>query len=171
MIDKVFNVLFICTHNSARSIMAEGLLNRAGQGRFRAFSAGSDPRGEVHPLALLTLERLRLPTEGYRSKSWGEFAQADAPAMDFVLTVCDKAAGEVCPTWPGQPVSAHWGVPDPLSLGPDLQAQRKALSNAYLLLHRRISIFLALPVDKLDRLSLQHELTHIGQLAEPGTGS
>lgn len=168
---RIFNVLFICTGNSARSILAEALLRHHGAGRFRAFSAGSHATGEVHPLALELLQRNHLSTDHLRSKTWAEFSREDAPAMDFVLTVCDKAAGEVCPTWPGQPVSAHWGVPDPLSLGPDLQAQRKALSNAYLLLHRRISIFLALPVDKLDRLSLQHELTHIGQLAEPGTGS
>lgn len=159
---KVQNVLFICTHNSARSIMAEGLMNRAGHGSFVAHSAGSDPRGEVHPLALATLARMRLPTDGYRSKSWSEFAAADAPRMDFVLTVCDKAAGEVCPVWPGQPITAHWGVYDPSAVqGSDADRER-AFWDVATMLKRRIDLMLALPVHSLDRLALQREVRDIG---------
>jgi arsenate reductase len=162
MSDKVYNVLFICTHNSARSIMAEGLLNSAGRGGFVAYSAGSQPRGEVHPLALETLAKLRLPTEGYRSKSWGEFATADAPQMDFVFTVCDNAAGEVCPVWPGQPMTAHWGVPDPSAAGGDDEQRAKAFWNVATMLKRRIDLMLALPLASLDRLALQREVREIG---------
>lgn len=162
MSDKVYNVLFICTHNSARSIIAEGLLNSAGRGRFVAYSAGSQPRGEVHPLALATLARLRLPTEGYRSKSWSEFATADAPQMDFVFTVCDNAAGEVCPVWPGQPMTAHWGVPDPSATVGDDEQRAKAFWNVATMLKRRIDLMLALPLASLDRLALQREVREIG---------
>jgi arsenate reductase len=162
MSDKVYNVLFICTHNSARSIMAEGLLNSAGRGGFVAYSAGSQPRGEVHPLALATLAKLRLPTEGYRSKSWGEFATADAPQMDFVFTVCDNAAGEVCPVWPGQPMTAHWGVPDPSAAVGDDEQRAKAFWNVATMLKRRIDLMLALPLASLDRLALQREVREIG---------
>jgi arsenate reductase len=163
MSDKVYNVLFICTHNSARSIMAEGLLNSAGHGGFVAHSAGSQPRGSVHPLALATLARMRLPTEGYRSKSWAEFARPGAPQMDFVFTVCDNAAGEVCPVWPGQPMTAHWGVPDP-SAAPGGDEQRAlAFWDVATQLKRRIDLMLALPLASLDRLSLQHEVREIGK--------
>lgn len=162
MSDKVYNVLFICTHNSARSIMAEGLLNTAGRGAFVAYSAGSDPRGEVHPLALATLARLRLPTDGYRSKSWSEFAAADAPRMDFVLTVCDKAAGEVCPVWPGQPMTAHWGVYDPSAVQGTRDQQEQAFRDVATMLKRRIDLMLALPIHALDRLALQREVRDIG---------
>lgn len=162
MSDKVYNVLFICTHNSARSIMAEGLLNSAGRGNFVAYSAGSQPRGEVHPLALATLAKLRLPTGGYRSKSWSEFAVADAPQMDFVFTVCDNAAGEVCPVWPGQPMTAHWGVPDPSATLGDDEQRAKAFWNVATMLKRRIDLMLALPLASLDRLAIQREVREIG---------
>ena len=162
MSDKVYNVLFICTHNSARSIMAEGLLNSAGRGGFVAYSAGSQPRGDVHPLALATLTKLHLPTDGYRSKSWGEFATADAPQMDFVFTVCDNAAGEVCPVWPGQPMTAHWGVPDPSAITGDEEQRAKAFWNVATMLKRRIDLMLALPLASLDRLALQREVREIG---------
>lgn len=161
---RPYNVLFICTHNSARSIMAEAILNQLGAGRFRAYSAGSHPGDAVHPLALEVLERNRMNTAGVRSKSWSEFSQPDAPVMDFVLTVCDKAAGEVCPIWPGQPMSAHWGVEDPAAAQGSLEEQRKAFSHAFMLLNRRIAIFQNLPMDKLDRLSLQGELHRIGKV-------
>ncbi len=161
---RTYNVLFICTHNSARSIMAEAILNQLGEGRFQAWSAGSHPAASVHPLAIELLERHRMKTQGVRSKSWLEFSRADAPVMDFVLTVCDKAAGEVCPVWPGQPMSAHWGVEDPAAAGGSPEAQRKAFSHAFMLLNRRIAIFQNLPIDKLDKLSLQSELRRIGQV-------
>lgn len=165
MQDKTYNLLFLCTGNSARSILAEGLANHLGKGRFRAYSAGSHPAGRVNPFALAVLEHYRLPTDGYRSKSWDEFARADAPIMDFVLTVCDNAAGEVCPVWPGQPMTAHWGVPDPAAVeGPDEQKMR-AFTDTALILRRRIELLLALPLHKLDRLAIQHEVKHIGQQA------
>ena len=163
-----FNVLFICTHNSARSIMAEAILNQMGRNRFRAFSAGSQPAGQVHPLAIELLERNKIDTSGVRSKNWDEFAQSDAPPMDFVLTVCDKAAGEVCPVWPGQPMTAHWGVEDPSSVEGTLEERKKAFSNAFVLLNRRIAIFQNLPFDKLDKLSLQSELRNIGLVRNLG---
>ncbi len=162
MSEKVYNVLFICTQNSARSIMAEALLNSAGRGRFMAWSAGSQPRGEVHPLALATLGRMRLPTEGYRSKRWSEFAAPGAPPMDFVLTVCDNAAGEVCPVWPGQPMTAHWGVPDPSTVQGDDALREKAFRDVAMMLKRRIDLMLALPIASLDRLALQREVRDIG---------
>ena len=163
MARRVYSALFLCTGNSARSILAEALLNRWGQGRFRAFSAGSFPKGAVHPLALDLLNRLGLPATGMRSKSWNEFATADAPAMDFVFTVCDQAAGEVCPVWPGNPVTAHWGVPDPAALE-GTEAQRKqAFTDALRSLEARIKLFVSLPVDKLDRLALKREVDRIGR--------
>jgi len=161
MSHKVYNVLFICTHNSARSIMAEGLMNSAGRGNFVAYSAGSQPGGAVHPLALATLARMHLPTDGYRSKSWSEFATADAPQMDFVFTVCDNAAGEVCPVWPGQPMTAHWGVPGPSAAGDDEQ-RAKAFWDVAMMLKRRIDLMLALPLASLDRLAIQREIREIG---------
>jgi protein-tyrosine-phosphatase len=160
---KIFNVLFICTGNSARSILAEGLLNSLGQGRFRAYSAGSHPKGEVHPFALATLERQGLPTSGYRSKSWDEFVQPGAPKFDFIFTVCDNAAGEVCPVWPGKPMSAHWGVPDPVTVEGSEEVRRKAFNDAAVVLKRRIELFLSLPLEKLDAMSLQKELQDIGK--------
>ncbi|WP_205191639.1 arsenate reductase ArsC [Burkholderia sp. LMG 13014] len=163
MTDTTYSALFICTGNSARSILAEGLLNELGQGRFRAWSAGSHPKGEVHPLALATLERLRLPTTGYRSKSWDEFVVPGAPLFDFIFTVCDNAAGEACPLWPGQPVSAHWGVPDPAAVVGTEEQQRKAFMDAAITLRRRIELFLSLPLQRLDAMSLQRELHDIGR--------
>lgn len=159
---RVFNVLFICTANSARSIMAEAILNQLGAGRYRAYSAGSQPAGQVNPYAVELLQRNRFRIDSLRSKTWEEFATPDAPAMDFVLTVCDNAAGEVCPVWPGQPMSAHWGVPDPAAAQGTEEDKQRAFSDAFLTLNRRITIFLALPFDKLDKLSLQSELHRIG---------
>ena len=163
MSSHTYNVLFICTGNSARSIMAEAILNQLGGGRFRAYSAGSQPAGTVNPMAIELLARNRFKTTGLRSKNWDEFSAPDAPRMDFVLTVCDKAAGEICPVWPGQPMSAHWGVEDPVAVEGDDAHRRKAFSDAFRILNRRIAIFLSLPLDKLDRLSLQNELRRIGK--------
>ena len=160
---RPFNVLFLCTGNSARSIIGECILNRLGMGRFKAFSAGSHPKGDVHPLALATLERLRMPTSGYRSKSWDEFVAPGAPLFDFIFTVCDNAAGEACPLWPGQPVSAHWGVPDPAAVEGTEEQQRKAFMDAAITLRRRIELFLSLPLQRLDAMSLQRELHDIGR--------
>ena len=163
MSDKVFNVLFLCTGNSARSIIAEAVLNQLGRGRFKAFSAGSMPTGSVNPHVLDLLQRNQMPTEGIRSKSWVEFARPDAPKLDFVFTVCDQAAGEVCPVWPGQPMTAHWGLEDPAMVeGED--AQQRAVKNAFMQLNRRIGIFTSLPLEKIERLSLQKELDAIGAL-------
>jgi arsenate reductase len=161
----MFNVLFLCTGNSARSIMAEALLNNLaiGGGKFKAFSAGSFPRGEVHPLAIETLAANRLPTTGYRSKSWDEFSAAGAPRMDFVFTVCDQAASEVCPIWPGQPVTAHWGIPDPAAVEGSDEEKRRAFRDALLTLRRRIELFTNLPLDSLKGLALQERLSQIGQ--------
>ncbi len=166
MSNTAYNVLFICTANSARSIMAEAILNHAGAGKFRAYSAGSHPAGQVNPHALALLQRNHFSTQGLRSKDWSEFAGPDAPHMHFVLTVCDKAAGEVCPVWPGQPMSAHWGVEDPAAATGSDEAIGRAFSDAFRVLHRRISIFLNLPLDKLDRLSLQNELHGIGRVRD-----
>jgi arsenate reductase (thioredoxin) len=162
MADKTFNVLFLCTGNSARSIMAETLLNAMGKGRFKAFSAGSHATGKVNPLALELIAKNRLSTEGLRSKNWDEFAVAGVPELQFVFTVCDQAAGEVCPVWPGQPMSAHWGVDDPAAVTGSDEDKRKAFFRAYSQLANRISIFLNLPLDKLDRLALQKKLDEIG---------
>lgn len=167
MENRPYNVLFICTGNSARSLMAEAVLNQLGQGRFRAFSAGSRPAGTPHPMTVELLQRNRYDTSTLRSKSWDEFAVPGAPEMDFVLTVCDKAAGEVCPLWPGQPISAHWGVEDPAAATGPEDKRRQAFNDALLVLSRRIAIFLALPLDKLDRLALQKELGRIGLTDKP----
>jgi arsenate reductase (thioredoxin) len=156
-----YNVLFLCTGNSARSILAEAILNKEGARRFRAFSAGSQPRGEVHPAALHLLEELGLATNGYRSKDWNEFAAPGAPPLDFVFTVCDNAAGEVCPVWPGQPMTAHWGIEDPAAVQGEEQPQ--AFRNAFFALQRRIGLFLSLPLDSIDELSLQTRLREIGR--------
>jgi arsenate reductase len=161
--DKIYNVLFVCTGNSARSIVAEGLLNHLGHGRFRAFSAGSRPTGTVNPMALWALESLNLPAEGFRSKSWNEFAQPDAPPLDFVFTVCDNAAGEVCPVWPGQPTTAHWGVPDPAAFEGPEQRKQQLFHDTALILKRRIELMLALPLEKLDAMSLRQAVRDIGQ--------
>lgn len=166
MNSRVYNVLFICTGNSARSIMAESILNQLGRGRFLAFSAGSHPAGKVHPQVVELLQRNRFETSALRSKSWDEFAQAQAPQMDFVLTVCDKAAGEVCPYWPGQPVSAHWGVEDPASAQGNDDQKRKAFSDAFRILNIRISMFLSLPLEKLDKLALTKQLEEIGKISD-----
>lgn len=163
MADRSYNVLFLCTGNSARSIMAEAALGRHGGDRFRAFSAGSFPKGQVHPMTLETLARLNYKTDGFRSKSWDAFAGPDAPPLDFVFTVCDNAAGEVCPVFPGQPMKAHWGVPDPVAAEGDEEARRKAFRNAYFELERRVQIFTNLRLEALDRLALQRRLDDIGQ--------
>ncbi len=157
-----YNVLFLCTGNSARSIMAEAILNFRGGPNFRAYSAGSHPTGRVNPYALRQLEHCHLPAAGYRSKSWDEFSKPDAPKFDFVFTVCDNAANEVCPVWPGQPVTAHWGIPDPAAVtGTEEQIQR-AFGEAYVALDRRIGLFLALPIQSLDRLAIQKAVRQIG---------
>lgn len=167
MTDRTYNVLFLCTGNSARSILAEAVLNRQGMGRFRAYSAGSYPKGEVHPAAIALLEELDFDTGGFRSKSWDEFAAPGAPALDFVFTVCDNAAGETCPIWPGQPMTAHWGIEDPAAVEGERQAA--AFWNAFQQLRRRIELFLALPLDSIDELSLAHRLTGIGKTADQGS--
>lgn len=159
----VKNVLFLCTGNSARSILAEAIVNREGMGRFRGFSAGSKPKGEVHPFALQLLERLDHDVSGLRSKSWDEFAGPEAPKMDFVFTVCDQAAAEECPFWPGQPMTAHWGLPDPAAARGNDAEQHLAFSETYRMLRNRISIFVNLPLATLDRLSLQRRLGEIGR--------
>lgn len=158
-----FNVLFLCTGNSARSIMAEAILNQKGRGQFTAFSAGSHPSGKVRPEAIRQLEAAHLPTTGLRSKSWDEFAQSGAPRLDFVFTVCDNAANEICPVWPGQPVTAHWGIPDPAAVEGSAEQIEKAFRDAFFLLDRRISLFLCLPMASLDGLSLKKELDNIGK--------
>lgn len=161
---RTLNVLFLCTGNSARSIMAEVLLNAMGKGRYAAFSAGSRPTGTVNRFAIELLQKNRLPTEGLRSKSWDEFAASGAPPLDFVFTVCDQAAGETCPVWPGQPMTAHWGINDPAAEEGDIEAKQRAFFRAFNELQNRIMIFVNLPLDKLDRLSLQRKLDDIGRL-------
>jgi protein-tyrosine-phosphatase len=161
--DRVYNVLFLCTGNSARSILAECILDREGKGRFKAFSAGSHPKGRIHPFALDLLRKMNHPTAGLRSKSWEEFARADAPPLDFVFTVCDDAANEVCPVWPGQPMTAHWGVPDPAAAKGTEAERHLAFADAYRMLSNRIGIFVSLPLRSLDRLSLQKRLDEIGR--------
>ena len=173
MTDKTFNVLFLCTGNSARSIMAESLLNFHGKGRFKAFSAGSIPKKEPNPYALDLLRSLKLPTDGLYSKSWDVFAESDAPRMDFVFTVCDQAAAEPCPYWPGQPMTAHWGVPDPAAVeGPEVE-KREAFRRAFRELENRIRIFASLRVEALDRIALRKKLDDIGRtsIADPVAGA
>jgi arsenate reductase len=160
---RVYNVLFLCTGNSARSVLAEVLLNGRGAGRFRAFSAGSQPVGRVNPVAIATLEAAGLPTDGLRSKSWDEFAQPGAPALDFVFTVCDNAANEVCPIWPGQPVTAHWGLPDPAAVAGSDADKAKAFRDTFIALDRRIGLFTSLPIAGLDQLALQRKVDEIGK--------
>ncbi len=163
-----FNVLFLCTGNSARSIMAEAILNRAGRGNFRAFSAGSQPKGQVHPYTLDLLRKLHFDVSGLRSKSWNEFAGPDAPKLDFVFTVCDNAANETCPVWPGQPMTAHWGVPDPAAAAGNEAEVRLAFADALRMLTNRINIFVSLPLRSLDELSLQSRLRAIGRMKDAG---
>jgi len=165
-VSEPLNLLFLCTGNSARSIIAESIVNREGRGRFRAFSAGSMPKGAVHPQALNLLQSLHYPTEGLRSKSWEEFAGPDAPKLDFVFTVCDNAAAEVCPIWPGQPMTAHWGVPDPAAVAGTPAEIGAAFADAYRMLNSRIGLFMNLPLAALDKLSLQRRLDDIGQRRE-----
>lgn len=167
MVERPYNVLFLCTGNSARSIFGECIVNRFGRGRFNGFSAGSHPTGEVHPLALEVLGRNNYLTEGLRSKDWAEFAEPGAPVMDFVFTVCDRAATEVCPVWPGQPMTAHWGVPDPAAVEGNEVARMMAFRHAFAALQNRIQIFLSLPLASLDRLMLQRELDAIGRTPLP----
>jgi arsenate reductase (thioredoxin) len=159
----VYNVLFLCTGNSARSILAEALIDHWGKGRFKGHSAGSFPKGAVHPLAFDLLEKLHLRTSGLRSKSWNEFVRPGALVMDFVFTVCDQAAGEVCPVWPGNPVTAHWGVPDPAAVQESEVEQRRAFRAAYVVLENRIKLFVALPIEKLDRMAIKRNVDEIGR--------
>lgn len=160
---KPYNVLFICTGNSARSILAEGLLNHLGGDRFKAYSAGSHPKGEVNPFALTELRSLGIPTDGFRSKGWEEFAATGAPELDLVFTVCDTAAGEVCPVWPGQPLTAHWGLPDPAAVEGSDEAKAKAFHDTAITLKRRIELMMALPLASLDRLAIHNEIKDIGK--------
>ena len=162
MADRVYNVLFLCTGNSARSILAEAILNKRSKGRFKAFSAGSHPIGRVNPMAIALLEQFQIPAEGLRSKSWAEFATPTAPPIDFVFTVCDSAAQEICPIWPGQPLTAHWGVPDPAHIEDEAQ-KFQAFQGAFRVLARRIDLFTSLPLASLDRLALGARLRAIGQ--------
>ncbi len=164
MTDAAYNVLFLCTGNTARSVLAEGILQRDGAGRFRAFSAGSQPKGVVNPYALKTLEAYGYPVDGFRSKSWEEFAAPGAPVMDFVFTVCDSAAGEACPIWPGQPMTAHWGIPDPAAVeGSDIE-KLAAFNDAFRYLRNRIGAFINLPIKSIDKLSLSAQLSDIGRM-------
>jgi protein-tyrosine-phosphatase len=171
MADTPYNVLFLCTGNSARSIMAEAIIDRLGQGRFKGFSAGSHPKGEVHPFALDLLKRLNFATDTIRSKSWDEFAGQGAPRMDFVFTVCDDAAKEECPYWPGQPMTAHWGLPDPAAAQGNEAGRRLAFADAFRMLNNRISIFVSLPMKSLDKLSLQKRLDEIGRVVPTRAGA
>ena len=162
MADRVYNVLFLCTHNSARSVLAEAVLNHLAGDRFKAFSGGSSPAGKVNRLAIETLQKARFETDGLRSKSWNEFAGPDAPKIDFVFTVCDNAAGEVCPIWPGQPIKAHWGLADPSRVEGDDETKRAAFFKTYQEISRRVREFISLPIDKLDPISLQKKLNELG---------
>lgn len=166
MTERPFNVLFLCTGNSARSIIAEAILNKLGAGKFRAYSAGSQPKGNVNPNTIQLLRGLGYDTSGFRSKSWSEFASADAPPLDFVFTVCDNAAGETCPFWPGQPMTAHWGIPDPAEAQGSAAEIALAFKDAYRMLNRRIETFTALPIRSLDKLSLQAKLKEIGRVTD-----
>jgi len=168
MTERAFNVLFLCTGNSARSILAEAILNGTGKGRFRAFSAGSRPAGKVNPFALELLQQQNLRADDLRSKNWEEFAAAGAPHLDFVFTVCDNAAGEVCPIWPGKPMTAHWGIADPAAVAGSDDEKRKAFTQAFILLQRRISLFASLPLAKLDAIAIKREIDQIGGLREKG---
>ena len=170
MTDRPFNVLFLCTGNSARSILAESLVNHWGNGRFRGFSAGSHPKGEVHPIALELLRRMHLPTADLRSKSWDEFAAPGAPTLDFVFTVCDNAAGETCPYWPGQPMTAHWGIPDPAAVTGSEADKWLAFSAAFKALENRIKLFTSLPIASIDRIKLKERLDAIGKTPPPDRG-
>jgi len=161
--ERIYNVLFLCTGNSARSIIAEALMNHVGDGRFRAYSAGSFPTGKVNPLAIELLRAIDLPTGGLRSKSWEEFARPNAPRMDFILTVCDNAAGEVCPIWPGKPMTAHWGVPDPAAVEGSDEEKRAAFRDAAGTLRRRIELLASLPIDKLDAMAIRSRLLEVGR--------
>ena len=163
MSDKVYHVLFVCTGNSARSILAEGLLNHLARGRFIGYSAGSHPSGAVNPFAVSTLQTLRIPADGLRSKNWEEFAQPGAPALDFVFTVCDNAAGEVCPVWPGQPMTAHWGVPDPAGFESTDEEKIRVFLSTAVTLKRRIELMFSLPIKSLDSMAIQREITDIGK--------
>jgi arsenate reductase (thioredoxin) len=163
IMERPFNVLFLCTGNSARSILAEAILNREGKGNFRAFSAGSQPKGQVHPYTLDLLRRLNFDVSGFRSKSWSEFSGPGAAPLDFVFTVCDNAAGETCPLWPGQPMTAHWGVPDPAAATGAEAELRLAFADAFRMLSNRISIFVSLPLRSLDKFALQRQLDDIGK--------
>jgi len=158
----MYNVLFLCAGNSARSIMAEAIMNRKGRPNFVAYSAGSHPKGSVHPLALKQLEKARLPIDGYRSKNWNEFSQPGAPRLDFVFTVCDNAAAEVCPVWPGQPLTAHWGVTDPAAIQGTEEQMERAFHDVFFMLDRRISLFICLPLGSLDKLAIKREIDKIG---------
>lgn len=162
--DRVYNVLFLCTGNSARSILGEALINHLGEGRFRGFSAGSHPKGSVHPLALEVLSEAGVDTSGMRSKSWDEFAGPDAPQMDFVFTVCDNAAGEACPIWPGHPMTAHWGIEDPAAVSGTAHAQKAAFEDALNYMRNRVTAFISLPLRSIDAMSLQAQLRTIGQM-------
>jgi arsenate reductase (thioredoxin) len=162
--ERAYNVLFLCTGNSARSILAEVLVEHWGGGRFKGFSAGSFPKGQVHPLAIELLQSLGFPTRGPRSKSWDEFARPGAPVMDFVFTVCDQAAGEICPVWPGNPITAHWGVPDPAAVTGNEVARRNAFRDAFRALENRIKLFASLPIDKLDRMAIKRRVDEIGRV-------
>jgi arsenate reductase len=164
MLDRPFNVLFLCTGNSARSIMAEAILNKLGRGKFRACSAGSHPNGQVNPHTIRLLQSLDYDTSAFRSKSWNEFAKPGAPVLDFAFTVCDNAAGEMCPVWPGQPMTAHWGIPDPAEAKGSAAEVALAFKDAYRMLHQRIGVFTALPIRSLDQLSLQQRLKDIGRM-------
>ena len=168
MSDKTYNVLFLCTGNSARSVLAETILNHMGKGRFKAYSAGSHPNGQVNPYAIKYLQQQGLPTEGLRSKSWDEFAGADAPHFDFIITVCDNAAGEVCPIWPGKPTSGHWGIEDPAAVEGTDAEKLAAFSHAFTLMNRRISLLTSLPDAKLQTQAIKQELNQIGALREQG---
>lgn len=164
-VSATYNVLFLCTGNSARSILAEAILNKEGAGRFRAYSAGSFPKHQVHPVAVSLLQELGYPTDELRSKSWDEFAGKGAPQLDLIVTVCDNAAGEVCPVWPGKPITAHWGIEDPAA--DEGEGQRQAFQNAYQALKRRIDLFLALPIESIDELTLTNRLREIGTTESP----
>jgi arsenate reductase len=164
--DRIYNVLFLCTGNSARSILGEVLMNHWGKGRFRGFSAGSQPKGELHPMALALLEHLDLPTDGLHSKNWEAFASDGAPSMDFVFTVCDSAAEETCPVWPGQPMTAHWGIPDPAAVTGDEKTRMQAFRGAFLQLEKRVRIFSSLPIASLDELQIQTGIDRIGEVED-----